>query len=173
MKKIILAGIIIFYLSRIPILAQEKEKGTALAQEKKQEEKLMKNFGESTEAKTNLVYQEGNLIEKGYYNFWDFYEKINDLGIDYFLGDNFNLPTPVYFRLKKNVKLSYRKEKMLDLSGEDFIFGLSWDANNNILKKKNKRDFKFGLEMSINKNNRNEGRAKKNLSLLGGFRIKF
>lgn len=168
MKKVILLGVIIFYLSGIPVLAQEKVKGTMLIKGKK----AMKNSRRLAEARSYQVSQEKNFIEEGYDNFWEIYEKITNLEIGNFF-DSLNLPTPIYFRAKRDIKLSYRKDKILNLSGKDFIFGLSWTADNNTAKKNNKKNLKFGLEIGVNRNHGNERMIEKNLSFLGGFRIKF
>ncbi len=156
MKKIILLGIIIFCFQEASLLLAQEESDSALIQEKTQDNKKEKGVMEkflSPEAEASVIPQEKNFFEEGFNNCLDLCESVNNWKMEEFLKDKIALPEPVYFKTRRDIDISYGKDKALDFGRKDFAFGLSWYDSRNKLKDENgRKDFKFGIEVGVDRN---------------------
>lgn len=165
MKKVILAGLILFYVPGL-LFAQPIRGGPTLIQQNELKGgELAGEINIPPKVKAGTAYEETSFFETSYYNLWDFYEKTHN-GFQEYVENQLNLPEPLYFKLRKGLKFTYRKDRTLNFCRKkSFVLGFCWFADKRRLKnKKDRKDFKFGFELGINS---------KEQEILGGFTMKF
>jgi len=150
-------GIILFFLPGVSLLEAQEKPDSVSAEKNPQENKKEKGAIErflNPEAEASVIYpREMNLFEESFNNCLVLCESVNNWKADEFLKGKIALPEPVYFKTRRDMDISYGKDKALDFGRKDFAFGLSWyDGRNKAKDENGRKNFKFGVEVGVDGN---------------------